>query len=319
MLVDKARVLIRAGDGGKGSAVLRRDAMTAKGGPDGGDGGNGGSVYIKADHNITDLSEFRFKKKVKAEAGVAGRKSNLYGKNGEDLIIRVPLGTQVIEVATGESHEIEDEEAEILIAKGGRGGRGNMKMKTSTNRTPRYAENGTLGEEKIVMFNLRLIAEIGLVGLPNAGKSSLLTRLTNATPEIGAYPFTTLHASIGMLDDHAIADIPGLIEGAAQGKGLGTKFLKHIEKTKVLIHVIDASQPEPEKAHQTVRNEFKEFSEELLKKKEIILLNKSDLVEPEELKKRVKIFQKKGFTVLTSSVYVPETIDDLKKSLLELV
>ncbi len=319
MLVDKARITVRAGDGGDGAATLRRDGQTARGGPDGGDGGNGGSVLIQGDHNLNDLSEFQHKKKITAPNGEPGGRRNLYGKRGEDVTIFVPLGTQILSDAGEEIGEIINETASILIARGGRGGRGNMKFKSSTRRTPRIAEKGTAGEERVITLNLRLIAEIGLVGLPNAGKSSLLAALTHATPRIGSFPFTTLSASIGMMDGHAIADIPGLIEGAAHGRGLGTRFLKHIEKTQTLVHVIDASVPDPMKAYETVRSEFRQYGSDLLSKKEVILLNKIDLVDPDDLQNIITLFEKKGFSVLTSSVYRPDTITGLKKSLAQLV
>lgn len=232
MLVDNIKLIIVAGKGGDGSAHLRRDAQTAKGGPDGGNGGNGGSIYFQGSHNITDLREFRYKKKIIAESGTDGAGKKMYGKNSPHLTTFIPLGTRITDQASGKVIEITDTETPIRMAKGGQGGRGNVAFKSATNQTPTNIEKGASGEEKELFLELRLIAEIGLIGLPNAGKSSLLAALTNATPAIGAYPFTTLEPNIGMLDTHPIADIPGLIEGASKGKGLGVDFLRHIEKTK---------------------------------------------------------------------------------------
>lgn len=315
MLVDNVTLIIKAGNGGNGAATFLRNGLTAKGGPDGGNGGNGGSIYIQGSHNINDLSEFRYKKKIRAEDGVAGKNKKLFGKNAENKTIFVPLGTQITDIKNEVSFEIIDTKTPILIAKGGRGGRGNTAFKTSVNQSPKYAEKGTPGEEKELFLSLRLIADIGLIGLPNAGKSSILAKLTHANPKIGDYPFTTIEPNIGMLGNFAIADIPGLIEGASTGKGLGTDFLKHIEKTKLLLHCIDSSNEQIEVAYETVRKEFKEYSSVLLEKEEIILLTKTDIADKKILEKNIKFFEKKGKKVLTCSIYDEKSIEALKKTI----
>lgn len=326
MLVDNIGLIIKAGNGGDGAATFLRNETTAKGGPDGGNGGNGGNIYFQGSTNINDLREFRYKKKITAEDGVAGKHKKLFGKNAEHKIIHLPLGTRVTDTISGKTIEIADTTTLILAAHGGKGGRGNVEFKSATNQAPRYAEKGTLGEEKKLFLELRIIADIGLIGLPNAGKSSLLSVLTNATPKIGAYPFTTLEPNIGMLEKHAIADIPGLIEGASKGKGLGVEFLKHIEKTKVLVHCIDSLDPNPKKAYETVRNEFKQYNSTLLNKPEIILFTKTDLTDEKTIRKNVKILEKKGLSrgeagkkILTVSIYKPETLETLKLALVKIL
>lgn len=315
MLVDNINLIIKAGNGGDGAATFLRNEMTAKGGPDGGNGGNGGNIYFQGSTNISDLREFRYKKRISAEDGIPGKHKKLFGKNAEHLTIFLPLGTRVTDSASGKVIEIIDTTTPILIAKGGKGGRGNTEFKSATNQAPRYAEKGTLGEEKKLFLELRIIADIGLIGLPNAGKSSLLSVLTNATPKIGAYAFTTLEPNIGMLGEHAIADIPGLIEGASKGKGLGVEFLKHIEKTKILVHCIDSSSEDVQKAYSTVRNEFEQYNTSLLDKPEIILLTKTDLANEARIKKNMKILEKKNKQVLTASIYDPGSLDRLKIAL----
>lgn len=315
MLVDNINLIIKAGNGGDGVATFLRNEMTAKGGPDGGNGGNGGNIYFQGSTNINDLREFRYKKKILAEDGVPGKHKKLFGKNAPHLTIFLPLGTRVTDMDSGKVIEIINTTSPILFAKGGKGGRGNTEFKSATNQAPRYAEKGTLGEEKKLLLELRLIADIGLIGVPNAGKSSLLSVLTNATPKIGNYPFTTLEPNIGMMNSHAIADIPGLIEGASRGKGLGVEFLKHIEKTKVLVHCIDCMEDNVQKAYSTVRNEFEQYNTSLLDKPEIILLTKTDLVDEKTIKAKVKILQKIGKKVLTCSIYKPDSLDLLKKEL----
>ena len=279
MLVDDINLTVKAGNGGNGAATFRRDAITPNGGPDGGNGGNGGDIYVLGSTNINDLREFRYTKKVKAEHGGDGSRHNGFGKNAPHKTILMPLGTKMTDVATGQCIEIENTKNPILLAHGGIGGKGNVTFKTPTNRAPKNAEKGTKGEERIIHLELRFIADVGLIGLPNAGKSSILKILTNATPAIGAYPFTTLQPNIGMLDYFPIADIPGLIEGASNGKGLGIKFLKHIEKTKILVHCIDSTIDNPIKAYTTIRKEFEQFNPMLLDKPEIIFLNKTDLID----------------------------------------
>src|SRR5258708_540 len=313
MLVDNVNLLVKAGNGGNGAATFLSNARNFKGGPDGGNGGNGGSIYIQGSNNIADLSQFRYQKKITAEDGVSGRRKNLYGKNAPDETIFVPLGTRITDLESHTSYEIVNITDSLLIAKGGKGGRGNMEFKSATNQSPRVAEKGTVGERKELFLELRLIAQVGLIGLPNSGKSSLLAVLTNATPKIGNYPFTTLEPNIGMFEDYAIADIPGLIEGASIGKGLGIGFLRHIEKTEMLIHTIDATVENPKKTYEIVRNEFKKFNPKLLEKPEVILITKIDLIDDKKLKEIVTVFKKMKKEVLTYSLYKPESIDALKK------
>lgn len=314
MLVDSITLQIKAGNGGNGAVSFLRNGQKAKGGPDGGNGGNGGDIYFQGTTNVSDLGEFRFKKKIKAEDGVAGGRSNLFGKNAKHTVILLPLGTQVTNTETGETIEITDE-TPVLIAKGGKGGRGNNEFKSATNQTPKYAEDGEQGEDKILSLELKFIADIGFVGLPNAGKSSLLAKLTNAHPKIGDFPFTTIEPNVGMFENHMIADIPGLIEGASSGKGLGIKFLKHIEKTKLLIHCIDIQEQNPKKAYETVRTEFGQYNTSLLKKPEIILITKTDLASKEGVKEKIKSLKKRGQKILACSIYDEKSIEKLKEEI----
>ena len=313
MLIDDISITIKAGDGGNGSVSFMRNARTARGGPDGGNGGNGGSFFFQGSTDIFDLGEFRYKKKIYAENGIPGKKQNLYGRNGENIIIRVPLGTRISE--SGKSYEITDITTQVVLALGGKGGRGNNEFKSATNQAPMQAEDGTRGEEKVIHLELRLIAQIGFIGFPNAGKSSLLKALTNANPKIGNYPFTTLEPNLGVLDGIVLGDIPGLMEGASKGRGLGIKFLKHVEKTELLIHCIDSSTEDVVKAYKTVRQEFKEYNKILIAKPEIILLTKTDLVDVKGLEKNINKLKKFEKPVLTISIYDPQSIADFKQFL----
>lgn len=319
MLVDNVTLQIKAGNGGDGSASLLRNGMTAKGGPDGGNGGNGGNIYFQGSTNVTDLREFRYKKKITADDGVAGGKQKLFGKNADHTTIYVPLGTQITDTKAKRVFEITDDASPVLLAQGGRGGRGNAEFKSATRQTPLYAEHGTKGQEKELLLELRMIADIGLIGLPNAGKSSLLAVLTHATPKIGDYPFTTLEPNIGMLGTHPLADIPGLIEGASKGRGLGVTFLKHIEKTKMLVHCIESTDEHAGKTYDTVRKEFEQYNASLLEKPEIILLTKTDLADEKILRKNLSLFKKRGKTVLTCSLLDEESVAVLKQTLEKLL
>jgi GTPase len=318
MLVDNVGLIIKAGNGGDGAATFLRNESTAKGGPDGGNGGNGGSIFFQGSTNINDLREFRYKKRIAAENGIPGKHKKLFGKNAPDLTIYLPLGTRVTDTISGRVIEITDVNTKVSAAHGGKGGRGNTEFKSATNQAPRYAEKGTLGEEKKLFLELRIIADVGLIGLPNAGKSSLLSVLTNATPKIANYAFTTLEPNIGMMGKYAIADIPGLIEGASKGKGLGVEFLKHIEKTKILVHCIDATSEDVKKVYEIVRNEFKQYNTSLLEKPEIILLTKTDLADEEQIKNNIKILKTKGRT-LTASIYDLKSLELLKETLEEAI
>ncbi|MBA3724633.1 MAG: GTPase ObgE [Candidatus Levybacteria bacterium] len=315
MLIDNVTLIVKAGNGGNGKMSFHRN----RGGPDGGNGGNGGNIYFQGSNNVNDLHVFRFKKSLKAETGISGGKNNIFGKTAPDMIIYVPLGTRITEVDTGRIYELTDVKTPVLLVIGGKGGRGNTEFKSATNQAPRYAESGTEGQQKTLFLELRLIADIGLIGLPNAGKSSLLAMLTHATPKIGAYPFTTLEPNIGMFDTYTLADIPGLIEGASSGKGLGVQFLKHIEKTKLLLHCIDVTDPDPKKTYDIVRKELGQHNPELLEKPEIILLTKTDLAEEAQVTKVAKMFKKIKKEVLTCSVYKEESLSDLKTYLAKYV
>src|ERR1035437_8338993 len=302
MLIDEATITVKAGNGGKGKASFKRNAQTAKGGPDGGNGGNGADVYAQGIDDIMALMEFRYKKSVRGEDGIGGGKQNLYGKNGTDLIVRFPVGTFITDQITNEVIEITDITTKHLLAKGGKGGRGNNEFKTATNQTPYFAEKGEQGENKRFFLELKLIADVGLIGLPNSGKSSLLDALTNAHPKIGDYSFTTLEPNLGVLDGLIIADIPGLIEGASEGKGLGDKFLRHVEKTTVLIHCIDCKAADFKKDYETIIRELQEYKNDLTVKNELLALTKSDTIDPKEIKKLVKIADKLNTNNLVVSI-----------------
>lgn len=311
-MVDEVTITVKAGKGGNGSSSFKRNAQTAKGGPDGGNGGKGGDVYAIGVNDASALQTFTYIKEVAAEAGVNGGKQKLFGRNGKDKLIEMPIGTVVLDLSNNTSFEILDTESKILVAKGGRGGRGNTEFKTSTNQAPRFSEKGEPGEVKQLRLELKLIADIGLIGLPNAGKSSLLEVLTNAHPKIGDYPFTTLEPNLGVMNGKIIADIPGLIEGAAMGKGLGDKFLKHIERTKIILHCIDCQSENIMKDYQVVRKELEAFSSELLNKEEIILITKTDMVEEKQIKKITKLFKELKRKIYLVSIYDDKSINVLK-------
>ena len=313
MLVDNINLKVKAGNGGNGAATL----APFKGGADGGNGGAGGNIFFVGSTNVNDLREFRYKKHIVAARGGDGARQKKSGRKAEDVNVLIPVGTKVTDVGTNTSIEITAVGKPVLMAKGGRGGRGNVNFKSATNQTPKTAEKGEPGQERELLLELRLIAEIGLIGLPNAGKSSLLTVLTNARPAVASYPFTTLDPTIGMLGTHPIADIPGLIEGASHGKGLGIDFLKHIEKTKILLHCIDVTLENPMKAYTTIREEFKQFNPELLTKPEYIVLTKTDLSDADQIKKVMQLLHTKH--VFTCSVYDQKSIETLKKNILGLV
>ena len=290
--LDQVKIYIKAGNGGNGSPSFRREKFIEFGGPDGGDGGKGGSIILKSERNLNTLIDYRFQQHHKAERGGDGAGKNRTGKNGKDLILKIPTGTQVFEEDNSTLlYDFKKENEEFIVASGGKGGLGNTKFKSSTNRAPKKFTKGTLGEEYVVWLQLKTIADIGIIGLPNAGKSSLLASITSATPKIANYRFTTLNPNLGvaMYDDKEItlADIPGLIEGAHTGIGLGIKFLKHIERCKTLLHLIDITEEDLEKTYRQVKKELEKYSKELLKKKEIIVLNKTDLVDKKKIKEIV--------------------------------
>ena len=295
--LDQAKISLKAGDGGSGSASFRREKYIEFGGPDGGDGGAGGSIIFTADRNLNTLVDFRYTQHFKAEHGKHGSKRNKTGANGKDLILKVPLGTQIYEEDNNTLiYDFKKNKDKYLVARGGNGGLGNVRFKSSTNRAPRKKTNGKNGEEFWVWLQLKIIADIGIIGLPNAGKSSLLAAITRAKPKIADYPFTTINPNLGVAfydkKEVTLADIPGLVEGAHKGIGLGDKFLRHIERCKVLLHLIDLTSDDLEDNYLKIREELKAYSKSLSLKKEIIFLNKSDLLESEEIEKKVKDFKK---------------------------
>ena len=295
--LDQIKIYIKAGNGGDGSPSFRREKFIEYGGPDGGDGGKGGSVILKAEQNLNTLIDYRYQQHHKANRGENGAGQNRTGKSGENLILKVPLGTQVFEEDNKTLiFDFTKVGEEFVVANGGKGGLGNTRFKSSTNRSPRRFTKGTLGEEFIIWLQLKTIADIGIIGLPNAGKSSLLASVTNANPKIANYQFTTLNPNLGVASydnkEITIADIPGLIKGAHKGTGLGIKFLKHIERCKSLLHLIDITNNDLKKNYKQVKNELKEYSSKLNKKKELIVLNKTDLIDEKEVKKIFKDFKK---------------------------
>ncbi len=283
MFIDSAKIHVKAGDGGNGVISFRREKYVPKGGPDGGDGGDGGSVYIVADRNLTTLLDFRYAHHYKAERGAHGQGSRKSGSSGNDVIIKVPCGTLIKDAETGEVlGDLTEHGAKLLVAKGGKGGRGNQHFATPTNRAPRYAEPGQPGEERTLELELKLLADVGLVGFPNAGKSTLISVLSAAKPKIADYPFTTLEPNLGIVryqdyKSFVMADIPGIIEGASEGKGLGLKFLKHIERTKVLAILLPANSPNLKGEYNILMNELKKFSPVLAEKPKVVVISKMDI------------------------------------------
>lgn len=308
-LIDDVSIKIKAGNGGDGSTKFGAVKKGIRIQPSGGDGGNGGSVYLISSHNLSDLSDFRYKKIIRADNGEKGMPKNHSGKNALDLEIFLPVGTQVLD-ENDPVVDLAQDNQRFLIVRGGKGGIGSFRGRKEGYDDQKF--KGELGEERELRLVLRLIADVGLVGLPNAGKSSLLARLTAANPKIGNYPFTTLEPNIGMMGKIMLADIPGLIEGASRGLGLGTKFLKHIQKTRILLHCIEATNPDPVKSYKVVRGEFEKFNPQLLEKKEIILLTKNDLVNIDELKRLTNALSELKNEVLFISIKDEESIEKLK-------
>ncbi len=322
MFVDEALITVTAGTGGHGKVSFYPN----KRGPSGGAGGHGGNVYIKGHANMSDLHTYVNKNIYKAEDGVSGETFERTGAAGKDLILSVPIGTHVIREGTTETLiEITDSTTQTILVRGGIGGRGNVSFATSTYQTPRHAEPGESGETVNLRLVLKLIADVGLIGLPNAGKSSLLNEFTNANVKTAAYPFTTLEPYLGVLDLRVggfeklvIADIPGLIEGASQGKGLGVKFLKHIEKVGVLLHCISAESEDVLKDYEIVIQEMRKFNPKLLEKRQLILLTKSDLLDVKTQKKLIAKLKKTKLDVYPVSIYNPDQFLHLKKYLIDL-
>ena len=323
--LDQVKIYIKAGNGGDGSPSFRREKFIEFGGPDGGDGGKGGSVILKAEQNLNTLIDFRYQQHHKAKRGENGAGQNRTGKSGEDLILKVPLGTQVFEEDNKTLiYDFTKISEEFVAAAGGKGGLGNTRFKSSTNRAPRKFTKGTQGEEFTIWLQLKTIADIGIIGLPNAGKSSLLASVTNANPKIANYQFTTLNPNLGVAsyDDKeiTIADIPGLVEGAHKGTGLGIQFLKHIERCKSLLHLIDITSEDLKKSYQQVKNELKKYSNKLTKKKELIVLNKIDLIDEKEVNHIIKDFKKNTKSeVIAVSTFNKSSVSKIKSKLLNYV
>lgn len=285
MFIDEATITVQAGKGGNGVVSFRREKFIPKGGPDGGNGGNGGHVIIRSDRQLTTLMDFRYKRHYKAQGGENGMGANKTGRSAEHVVIRVPVGTVVKDAINGQliADLLKDQE-EIIIARGGKGGRGNAEFATPTNQAPRKATKGTPGEEKTIQLELKLLADVGLVGFPNAGKSTLISRISAAKPKIADYPFTTLIPNLGIVSygeyrSFVVADMPGLIEGAHEGKGLGIQFLRHIERTRVLVFLIECTAEDHKEQYKTLLNELKSFNEKMLKKPQIIAITKMDLAD----------------------------------------
>lgn len=320
MLTDEAKIIIKAGDGGNGSASLRREKYVPKGGPDGGDGGDGGDIYFICDDNAHTLSNYASQKYFEAEKGMNGLGKKKTGKSGEDLILPVPRGT-TIKIDNNLTHDFVTLGDKFKVANGGNGGRGNIHFASSTNQTPRTAELGHPGDKKEIYLELKLIADIGIIGLPSSGKSSLLARLTNARPKIADYPFTTLEPNLGVAKirnkDIVFADVPGLIEGAADGRGLGDKFLRHIERTKALVHLLDINSADLKKDYEIIRDELKQWNPEILKKKEYIVLNKIDTLGQKDSKKIITKFSKTiKKPIFAISVVTGEGVQELADKLI---
>ena len=320
--LDQAKINLKAGDGGSGSASFRREKYVEFGGPDGGDGGDGGSILFEAERNLNTLIDYRYSQHFKAENGKPGSKKNKTGANGKDLILKVPIGTQVLEEDNNTIiYDFKKNKEKYLIASGGKGGLGNVRFKSSTNRAPRKKTSGKNGEEFWIWLQLKIIADVGIIGLPNAGKSSLLAALTRAKPKIANYPFTTINPNLGVTyynnKEVTLADIPGLVEGAHKGVGLGDKFLRHIERCKVLLHLIDLTDKNLEESYRKIRSELKSYDLLLSKKKEIIYFNKSDLIEKNVLKEKLDNFSskiKKKYKII--SVFKKDDIQSIKKVLI---
>lgn len=318
MFIDQAKINVIAGNGGNGIISFRREKYVPKGGPDGGDGGKGGNVIIQTNSNLHTLLDFRYRRRFKAESGKHGQGAKKTGRSGQDFIIRVPSGTLVKDGETGEIlADLVDENQRVVIAKGGKGGRGNAHFATPTNQAPRHAEPGEAGESREVLLELKLIADVGLVGLPNAGKSTLLSRLSAARPKIADYPFTTLAPNLGIVKykEHysfVMADIPGLIEGAHEGKGLGLDFLRHIERTKVLAFLIEAISEDIFQVYQILKNELGSYNEKLLSRPSLIVLTKLDLLSSDNSTKFER-FSQFDIPILKISALTGEGLEDLKE------
>ena len=322
MFTDYVKIYVTAGKGGNGAISFRHEKYVAAGGPDGGDGGKGGNVYFKVDKDANTLIEFRYKKKFKAQNGENGQGARKYGKSGDDLYIKVPIGTVIKDANTNEVlADLSEPEEEALILKGGRGGLGNSHFATPTRQAPRFAQDGEPGEEKELILELKLLADVGLIGFPNVGKSTFLSVVTSATPKIANYHFTTIDPNLGVVkskygDSFVIADIPGIIEGASEGAGLGIQFLRHIERTRLLLHFIDVSGSEgrnPVDDYNKINDELKKYSEKLAKRKQIIVASKSDLIQDDDknFNELKKIAEKNNQPIFKISAVTGDGVEEL--------
>jgi GTP-binding protein len=327
-LIDRVEIYVKAGDGGNGIVSFRREKFVPFGGPDGGDGGNGGSIYLVGDESESTLLSFRYKKHFQAERGAHGKGKNMHGKRGEDLFIKVPLGTQVrLKTESGSGALIADiveQGQQVLVAKGGKGGRGNTHFATSTNQAPRTAERGKPGEEKRLLLDLKLIADVGIIGCPNAGKSTLLSVVSKARPKIADYPFTTIEPVLGVVGigygSFVLADIPGIIEGAHEGRGLGLDFLRHIERTRALIHLIDGSSEDPASDFKKIEAELVLYEANLKDKPRLVAINKIDLPDVRgRMTELEREFKELGVSVYFISAATGEGVKELMSKAWELV
>jgi GTP-binding protein len=325
--IDEAIITVQSGDGGKGCVSFRREKFIPRGGPDGGDGGKGGDIVLKTSPRKRTLYQFRFQKHFKAKNGSHGQGKQKTGKNGQDLTIELPPGTLITDADTGQviTDLIKCDET-VVLARGGRGGQGNARFKTSTHRAPRFAQPGEPGESKTLRLELKLLADVGIIGLPNAGKSTLITAVSSARPKIGNYPFTTLFPSLGVVqtgwaEPFVVADIPGLIEGAHKGTGLGIRFLRHIERTRILVHLIDVSAMDTDNllnAYNTVNKELAMYNQELTEKPQIVVLNKMDLPDVREVAKKFQAAIKEKQVILISAL-TGQGIENLKSKIIQLL
>ncbi len=318
--VDELKIYVKAGKGGDGVVRWRHLKEKELGGPSGGNGGSGGGVYVRAVRNVHLLSKYRSKKEFLAENGEDGKKEGLEGLNGKDLEITLPVGSIITNLKTNDKISLQKEGERILILRGGRGGRGNKSFKSSTNRSPKEFTLGKEGEDAEFFVEVELIADIGLIGLPSAGKTSLLNEITQAKGKVGSYPFTTLEPNLGEFYGYIISDIPGLIEGASSGKGLGHKFLRHVRRTKILVHLISLENDNPIKAYKTIRKELEQYDPDLSQKEEVVVLTKTDIVDDlEYTKKIIQKMKKKTETVFAISLYDYEALKEFQTILLEKV
>ena len=309
MLLTEIDIDFKAGNGGNGMVSFYKTRR----GPDGGNGGDGGSIYITATSDIYALTNLSRTPTIKADSGQHGMPNTKDGANAKDLEVKLPLGTILTDKDSQEVFEVIDKHTRFLLCQGGWGGKGNFEFRSSTNTTPMYAQKGGLGQQRRININLKLIADGGLIGFPNAGKSSLLKELTAAKPKIGDYPFTTLEPNLGEINGKILADIPGLIEGASKGKGLGVEFLKHVERVSFLLHCISCEVKDPKKSYHTIREELGAYNRKLLDKEEFILLTKTDLKSETEIKKQIKVLKTLGKKILPVSIHNLESVEELKK------